>query len=58
MALGSARARSVRDVLVSLGISGSKLEIISYGEELPLDPSETEMAFAKNRRVHFAPLGK
>lgn len=57
MALGASRAKSVRDVMVSLGISASKLETISYGEELPLDASESEMSYAKNRRAHLAPLG-
>jgi peptidoglycan-associated lipoprotein len=58
MALGSARAKSVRDVMVSLGISSSKIETISYGEELPLDAGQTEMAFAKNRRAHLSPLSR
>ena len=58
MALGSARAKSVKDVMVSLGISASKIETISYGEELPLDASQTEMAYAKNRRAHLSPLSK
>lgn len=57
MALGASRAKSVRDVLVSLGISSSKLETISYGEEVPLDSGHSEGAYAKNRRVHFSALG-
>ncbi len=57
MALGAGRAKSVRDVMVSLGVSASKLETISYGEELPLDASDSEMAYAKNRRVHLSPVG-
>lgn len=54
LALGAERARSVRDVLVSLGISPSRLETVSYGEEVPLDPAHDEAAWAKNRRVHFS----
>jgi peptidoglycan-associated lipoprotein len=54
LALGAERARSVRDVLVSLGISTSRIETVSYGEEVPLDPASDEMAWAKNRRVHFS----
>lgn len=54
MALGSERARAVKSALVSLGISGSRFDTISYGEEMPLDPSHSEAAFAKNRRVHFS----
>lgn len=54
MALGSKRAKSVQDVLVSMGVSASRLSTVSYGEELPLDTSSSEQSWAKNRRVHFA----
>lgn len=57
LALGSKRARAVADVLASLGVTGSRIETISYGEELPLDPSSSEDAWAKNRRVHFSAFG-
>jgi peptidoglycan-associated lipoprotein len=53
LALGEKRADAVKDYLVSLGISASRLEIISYGKEKPLDPSQTEDAWAKNRRAQF-----
>lgn len=54
MALGAARARAVQEVLTSLGVGGSKIDTISYGEEVPLDPNPSEDAWAKNRRVHFS----
>lgn len=54
MALGAERARAVRDVLTSYGIAASRITTISYGEEIPLDPNHDEIAYAKNRRVHFA----
>ena len=53
MALGAERARAIKSALVSLGIPSSRLDTISYGEEIPLDPGHDEMAYAKNRRVHF-----
>jgi len=53
LALGEGRAQSAKTFLVDLGIDGSKLRTISYGEERPLDPRQTESAWAKNRRVHF-----
>lgn len=56
LALGEARGVSVKDILLSYGIPGSRLKTISYGEELPLDPGQDEYAFAKNRRVHFSPF--
>jgi peptidoglycan-associated lipoprotein len=54
MALGAERARSVKNALVSLGVPSSRIDTVSYGEEIPLDPGHDEMAYAKNRRVHFS----
>jgi peptidoglycan-associated lipoprotein len=54
MALGAERARAVKSALVAAGVSGSRIDTISYGEEIPLDPGHDESAWAKNRRVHFA----
>jgi peptidoglycan-associated lipoprotein len=53
--LGQARARAVQSHLSSLGISSSRLEVISYGENLPLERGSYESAWSKNRRVHFSP---
>jgi peptidoglycan-associated lipoprotein len=53
LALGERRARSVRDYLVRLGVSSSKLTVTSKGETEPLDPRSTEAAWQKNRRVEF-----
>lgn len=54
MALGAARAKSVERALVALGITSSKLDTISYGEEVPLVQGSNEAAWAQNRRVHFS----
>ena len=53
LALGEKRAKAARDYLVSLGVSGSRITIISYGKERPFDPGHNEAAWAKNRRAHF-----
>lgn len=53
MALGAERARAVKSALIGMGVASSRIETISYGEEIPLDPSRSEEAHAKNRRVHF-----
>lgn len=53
LALGEGRAQSAKTFLMDLGIDISRLNTISYGEERPLDPQQTEMAWAKNRRAHF-----
>lgn len=54
MALGSQRAKSVSDLLTSYGIEASRIATVSYGEELPIDTSSSDQAWAKNRRVHFS----
>jgi peptidoglycan-associated lipoprotein len=58
LALGEKRAASVRDYLVSLGVSADMLSTISYGEEKPVDPGHNEEAWSKNRRAHMIILGK
>ncbi|RME62051.1 MAG: peptidoglycan-associated lipoprotein Pal [Candidatus Dadabacteria bacterium] len=58
MALGMKRAKAAQQYLISLGISPDRLRVVSYGEELPLDPRHNEEAWAKNRRAHFKILNK
>jgi peptidoglycan-associated lipoprotein len=54
LALGELRAKAVRDLLVSLGVDGARLRVVSYGKERPLDPGTNESAWARNRRAHLA----
>ena len=56
VALGEERARSAREYLQSLGIDASRIDIISYGKERPLDPGHDEDAWAKNRRDDFTTI--
>lgn len=53
LALGDRRAESARTYLINLGIAGSRLTTVSYGEERPVDSGHNEIAWAKNRRAHF-----
>ena len=53
LALGERRALAAKAFLMNLGILGSRLSTISYGEERPLDPQSNEEAWARNRRAHF-----
>ena len=53
MALGERRANSVRDFLVSNGVSRSQLETVSYGEESPASRGSSESSYSKNRRVEL-----
>ena len=53
LALGERRARSAYEFLILLGVDSERLEIISYGEERPLNPAHNETAWAENRRAEF-----
>jgi len=54
LALGARRANAVREFLVGQGVSGSRIESLSYGKERPIDPGTSEDAWAKNRNARTA----
>ena len=54
LALGARRANAVREFLVGLGVSGSRIETLSYGKEKPIDPGTGEESWAKNRNARTA----
>ncbi|MCE3251608.1 MAG: pal [Cellvibrio sp.] len=51
MALGEKRANAVRDFLVTQGVNGSSLEVVSFGEEQPAATGSDESSWSQNRRV-------
>lgn len=53
LALGSKRAQSVKDYLVTLGATADRLSTISYGEELPVCTEHNEACWQKNRRARL-----
>ena len=53
LTLGEKRALSVREYLMSMGVSGDRMVTISYGEEDPQDAGHTEASWSKNRRSEF-----
>lgn len=53
LALGNRRAAAAQRYLQNKGIDASRIDVISYGEERPLDTASTEDAYAKNRRDEF-----
>jgi outer membrane protein OmpA-like peptidoglycan-associated protein len=55
-ALGERRALAVKAYLVSLGISADRVATASFGKSHPLDPRDTEQAWALNRRASFVIL--
>jgi peptidoglycan-associated lipoprotein len=53
LALGNRRAAAAKRYLENKGVDASRLEVISYGEERPLNPGSDETAYAQNRRDEF-----
>jgi len=53
LVLGTRRATSAKRYLEAKGIDGSRIEVVSYGEERPVDSMSSESAWAKNRRDEF-----
>jgi peptidoglycan-associated lipoprotein len=53
MALGLRRANAARRYLASQGIEAARFDVVSYGEERPVDQGTTEDAYQKNRRDDF-----
>ncbi len=53
LALGERRAKSVADYLAIQGISRSRIEVVSYGEERPISLRSDESAYSQNRRVEL-----
>jgi len=51
--LSSARAISVVQYLVSLGVPAQRLVAAGFAEFQPLDPEKTEEAFKRNRRIEL-----
>ena len=54
--LPEARARAVRDYLVSHGIDGSRIEAVSYGDQQPVASNDTEEGQRQNRRIEAIEL--
>jgi peptidoglycan-associated lipoprotein len=54
IALGSRRASAVRDYLVGLGVSPSRIATVSFGKERPIDPGADDEAFRRNRNARTA----
>jgi peptidoglycan-associated lipoprotein len=58
LALGTRRANSVRDYLVSLGIATTRMTVVSKGKEAPVCKEENEACWQQNRRGHFVITAK
>mgnify|MGYP005842355323 CR=1 FL=1 len=56
LALGERRARAAFQYLMDLGVDPNRMTVVSYGEEVPLDPRHNEEAWALNRRAEFVEI--
>ena len=50
LALGERRANAAKDYLMTYGISGKRISVISYGKEKPINAASTPLAWSQNRR--------
>ena len=50
LALGERRANAVKDYLMTYGISGKRISVISYGKEKPVNPKSSPLSWSQNRR--------
>lgn len=53
LALGERRSQAVERYLQVQGVAANQLEIISYGEERPVNTGTSEAAYSDNRRVEM-----
>ena len=53
LALGERRAKAVADYLAIQGVSRSRMEAVSYGEERPVSLRSDESGWGMNRRVEL-----
>ena len=51
IALGARRADSVKNYLIAQGISGSRMQTVSYGKERPIAVCSDEGCYSQNRRA-------
>lgn len=53
LALGMRRAMAAKQYLTAFDLDPVRLDVVSFGEERPLDARSNEEAWAKNRRAEF-----
>ena len=51
LALGARRANAAHEYLVNQGVAASRLKVVSYGKERPIEICSNEACYAQNRRA-------
>jgi peptidoglycan-associated lipoprotein len=58
LSLGERRANAVKQMMVNMGISSSRITTVSFGKEKLLSDSDSEAEMSKNRRANFVPTAQ
>ncbi len=53
LALGENRAKAVQQLMQIKGVPAKQIDVVSFGEERPVDMGHDDAAWAKNRRVEL-----
>ena len=51
LALGERRANAVKDYLMTYGISGKRMSVISYGKEKPVNPASSPVSLVSKQKI-------
>lgn len=51
LALGARRANAAQEYLLSKGVPSSRMKVVSYGKERPIEICSNEACYGKNRRA-------
>jgi peptidoglycan-associated lipoprotein len=54
LALGQNRANAAKNALVTAGVAGDRIRVVSYGKEKPFCNESTEECWQQNRRAGFS----
>ena len=58
LSLGDRRANAAREYLASLGVDGTRVQVVSYGKERPFCQQDTDTCWQENRRGHLVVTAK
>lgn len=51
LALGARRANAAREYLISQGIDGARIRVVTFGKERPIEICSNESCYSQNRRA-------
>jgi peptidoglycan-associated lipoprotein len=57
LVLGNKRALAAKNYFLAKGVSASRIDVTSYGEERPMATGSDEPSWAQNRRAEFEIIG-